>query len=145
MEIPFDTEYEVDNNLEAGKTELVNDGEKGEVTITTTRNEDGTITVNQNVTKEAKKKKIKIGTKTQGQLVDTDKVPFGYKVEFDPDFYKNYPDAVSYTHLRAHETPEHLVCRLLLEKKKQRVIMDAVKRIATVSYTHLTLPTTPYV
>ena len=26
--------------------------------------------------------------------------------------------AVSYTHLRAHETPEHLVCRLLLEKKK---------------------------
>src|SRR5678816_4347858 len=24
--------------------------------------------------------------------------------------------AMSYTHLRAHETPEHLVCRLLLEK-----------------------------
>eukprot|EP01017_Pseudomicrothorax_dubius_P031066 TRINITY_DN3928_c0_g1_i4.p1 TRINITY_DN3928_c0_g1~~TRINITY_DN3928_c0_g1_i4.p1 ORF type:complete len:116 (-),score=2.73 TRINITY_DN3928_c0_g1_i4:19-366(-) len=29
-----------------------------------------------------------------------------------------YP--VSYTHLRAHETPEHLVCRLLLEKKKMK-------------------------
>src|SRR5665254_16286 len=28
------------------------------------------------------------------------------------------PESVSYTHLRAHETPEHLVCRLLLEKKK---------------------------
>src|SRR5678815_4782388 len=28
--------------------------------------------------------------------------------------------AVSYTHLRAHETPEHLVCRLLLEKKNER-------------------------
>eukprot|EP00831_Metopus_contortus_P028765 TRINITY_DN23811_c0_g1_i3.p2 TRINITY_DN23811_c0_g1~~TRINITY_DN23811_c0_g1_i3.p2 ORF type:complete len:137 (-),score=26.33 TRINITY_DN23811_c0_g1_i3:60-470(-) len=27
-------------------------------------------------------------------------------------------DAVSYTHLRAHETSLHLVCRLLLEKKK---------------------------
>ena len=26
--------------------------------------------------------------------------------------------AVSYTHLRAHETRRHLVCRLLLEKKK---------------------------
>ena len=93
VEIPFDTEYVVDNNLEAGKTELINDGEKGEVTITTTRNEDGTITVNKNVTKEAKNKKIKIGTKTQGQIVDTDKIPFGYKVEFDSDFYKNYPDA----------------------------------------------------
>src|SRR5678816_4651150 len=31
------------------------------------------------------------------------------------DYVKN---TVSYTHLRAHETPEHLVCRLLLEKKK---------------------------
>eukprot|EP00658_Telonema_sp_P-2_P039341 TRINITY_DN28152_c0_g1_i1.p1 TRINITY_DN28152_c0_g1~~TRINITY_DN28152_c0_g1_i1.p1 ORF type:complete len:158 (-),score=44.16 TRINITY_DN28152_c0_g1_i1:92-565(-) len=30
-----------------------------------------------------------------------------------------HPSAVSYTHLRAHETPEHLVCRLLLEKKKK--------------------------
>ena len=26
--------------------------------------------------------------------------------------------AVSYTHLRAHETGRNLVCRLLLEKKK---------------------------
>ena len=29
--------------------------------------------------------------------------------------------AVSYTHLRAHETVLDLVCRLLLEKKKNRV------------------------
>ena len=36
--------------------------------------------------------------------------------------------SVSYTHLRAHETLRHLVCRLLLEKR-------------AVSYTHLTLPT----
>ena len=29
--------------------------------------------------------------------------------------------SVSYTHLRAHETSLHLVCRLLLEKKKTPV------------------------
>src|SRR5450756_2667637 len=29
------------------------------------------------------------------------------------------PTAVSYTHLRAHETRHDLVCRLLLEKKKK--------------------------
>src|SRR5674476_126930 len=29
-----------------------------------------------------------------------------------------YDAAVSYTHLRAHETGRNLVCRLLLEKKK---------------------------
>ena len=32
----------------------------------------------------------------------------------------NKRSTVSYTHLRAHETPEHLVCRLLLEKKKTK-------------------------
>src|SRR5664279_1175686 len=29
----------------------------------------------------------------------------------------DYPEPVSYTHLRAHETDSYLVCRLLLEKK----------------------------
>src|SRR5450756_3052547 len=29
-------------------------------------------------------------------------------------------EAVSYTHLRAHETRHDLVCRLLLEKKKKK-------------------------
>ena len=33
---------------------------------------------------------------------------------------------VSYTHLRAHETGRNLVCRLLLEKKKQTTISYAV-------------------
>ena len=31
----------------------------------------------------------------------------------------SHPQAVSYTHLRAHETVLDLVCRLLLEKKKK--------------------------
>ncbi|CZR94441.1 Putative ribosome biogenesis GTPase RsgA [Clostridioides difficile] len=37
--------------------------------------------------------------------------------EISKERYDSYIP-VSYTHLRAHETPEHLVCRLLLEKKK---------------------------
>eukprot|EP00658_Telonema_sp_P-2_P035140 TRINITY_DN25605_c0_g1_i2.p1 TRINITY_DN25605_c0_g1~~TRINITY_DN25605_c0_g1_i2.p1 ORF type:complete len:493 (-),score=130.98 TRINITY_DN25605_c0_g1_i2:47-1525(-) len=36
------------------------------------------------------------------------------------DFDDMITEPVSYTHLRAHETPEHLVCRLLLEKKKKK-------------------------
>ena len=34
--------------------------------------------------------------------------------------HARYVDPVSYTHLRAHETVLDLVCRLLLEKKKQK-------------------------
>ena len=33
---------------------------------------------------------------------------------------RRFSQAVSYTHLRAHETLANLVCRLLLEKKKQK-------------------------
>eukprot|EP00831_Metopus_contortus_P027042 TRINITY_DN22845_c0_g1_i1.p1 TRINITY_DN22845_c0_g1~~TRINITY_DN22845_c0_g1_i1.p1 ORF type:complete len:293 (+),score=42.13 TRINITY_DN22845_c0_g1_i1:124-1002(+) len=43
-------------------------------------------------------------------------------------------DAVSYTHLRAHETSLHLVCRLLLEKKKQnqhKILPTGLKSHAT--------------
>src|SRR5450756_3013576 len=35
------------------------------------------------------------------------------------DMLSGDPEAVSYTHLRAHETRHDLVCRLLLEKKKR--------------------------
>src|SRR5678816_4813080 len=42
----------------------------------------------------------------------------GFGVATTPHLYAGTPTSVSYTHLRAHETPEHLVCRLLLEKKK---------------------------
>eukprot|EP00656_Telonema_subtile_P043425 TRINITY_DN4978_c0_g1_i3.p1 TRINITY_DN4978_c0_g1~~TRINITY_DN4978_c0_g1_i3.p1 ORF type:complete len:134 (+),score=27.14 TRINITY_DN4978_c0_g1_i3:39-440(+) len=38
----------------------------------------------------------------------------------NPNYYRYYYYPVSYTHLRAHETVLDLVCRLLLEKKKQK-------------------------
>ena len=40
------------------------------------------------------------------------------RFETDVEAASAYMDAVSYTHLRAHETEADLVCRLLLEKKK---------------------------
>ena len=36
--------------------------------------------------------------------------------------FKDVNEAVSYTHLRAHETDSYLVCRLLLEKKKSTTL-----------------------
>src|SRR5450756_2061712 len=36
------------------------------------------------------------------------------------DRYDSQGEAVSYTHLRAHETRHDLVCRLLLEKTKKK-------------------------
>ena len=49
-------------------------------------------------------------------------VVHGYQADLsyadDRSAWGNFYEAVSYTHLRAHETDSYLVCRLLLEKKK---------------------------
>ena len=42
------------------------------------------------------------------------------KFEYTVDHEQLNSRAVSYTHLRAHETVLDLVCRLLIEKKKQK-------------------------
>src|SRR5665648_143093 len=45
---------------------------------------------------------------------------YSYKnIDITVSGFENTPDTVSYTHLRAHETRHDIVCRLLLEKKKQ--------------------------
>src|SRR5450756_1521336 len=54
----------------------------------------------------------------------TERTIAGEKLDFtghiDPRLVvEQSPIAVSYTHLRAHETRHDLVCRLLLEKKKK--------------------------
>eukprot|EP00658_Telonema_sp_P-2_P039253 TRINITY_DN28082_c0_g1_i1.p1 TRINITY_DN28082_c0_g1~~TRINITY_DN28082_c0_g1_i1.p1 ORF type:complete len:130 (-),score=30.80 TRINITY_DN28082_c0_g1_i1:78-467(-) len=54
----------------------------------------------------------------RGYAVETAELtPTG--IRYDREWIVVRRRAVSYTHLRAHETPEHLVCRLLLEKKKK--------------------------
>ena len=47
-------------------------------------------------------------------------IPDDFKYEVIPQVAKQFQIAVSYTHLRAHETDSYLVCRLLLEKKKNK-------------------------
>ena len=58
---------------------------------------------------------------TRNTIFDTDPLNFenegGEPMDLAVYNWDNY-GTVSYTHLRAHETPEQLVCRLLLEKKK---------------------------
>src|SRR5674536_106408 len=48
------------------------------------------------------------------RIAMTRKIRRGGKVWINVFPDKSYTKTVSYTHLRAHETPEHLVCRLLL-------------------------------
>eukprot|EP00658_Telonema_sp_P-2_P042746 TRINITY_DN30737_c0_g1_i2.p2 TRINITY_DN30737_c0_g1~~TRINITY_DN30737_c0_g1_i2.p2 ORF type:complete len:114 (-),score=20.24 TRINITY_DN30737_c0_g1_i2:98-439(-) len=57
-----------------------------------------------------------LGISRTGEVVAASGIPI-------PTFEFGF-ESVSYTHLRAHETPEHLVCRLLLEKKKKESTLN---------------------
>lgn len=94
VEIPRGLDYELDYTRKDGDPEVVDEGNDGLVTVTTSRDPNtGEIKVTKTVTTEAKNKKIKIPAMTEGTVVDTDEIPFDYTVEFDPNFYTNYPDA----------------------------------------------------
>ena len=92
--IPRGLEYELDYTKTGGEPEVVEEGNDGEVTVTTKRDpKTGVITMEKTTTTEAKPKKIKIPAGTEGAHEYTEKKPFTYDIQFDPDFYKNYPDA----------------------------------------------------
>ena len=82
-EIPFDTEFELDPNLEARKTEKISDGTKGKVTITTTFNkETGKLETKVERT-EPTNAKYKYGSKTTGEVKVKSTIP--YEVEIIED------------------------------------------------------------
>ena len=83
--IPPDTDYETSDSLEKGTIQLDKAGEDGVVTVTTSRDpETGEITTTKVTAKEAKNKKILIGTKTENKIVHEESIPFEYEVTFDP-------------------------------------------------------------
>ena len=72
-----------------------------------------------NVAKGAKYKEITLGGVPTWKVTTPNSDPKKILLFFHGGAYMvGSPKAVSYTHLRAHETKANLVCRLLLEKKK---------------------------
>ena len=60
--------------------------------------------------------------KAKGQINFEEMVNTLSSLDIEPEQFELVLDTpVSYTHLRAHETVLDLVCRLLLEKKKQKI------------------------
>ena len=92
QEVPFEIEYVYDDTLESGEQVVDEEGVPGEQTITSTQKikdgkPDGEPSINIEQTKAPKKAKIRIGTKTAGETKKTveSEVPFGVKIEYDPN------------------------------------------------------------
>ncbi|MBU5668697.1 G5 domain-containing protein [Peptoniphilus sp. MSJ-1] len=83
IEIPHDTEYELDQNLEFGKTETVTEGKVGSKIITTKFNkETGKIEVSEEDVAPTNKK-VKIGAKTDGKVTVTDEIMYETEIIYD--------------------------------------------------------------
>lgn len=91
--IPFEIKYEYTDELDAGKIEVVKEGELGEKTITTTTttiNGVSTTDTKEETTKEAVNRVVRVGTKIDRQTTDvtgseTTIIPYKTKVIYDPN------------------------------------------------------------
>ncbi|WP_293819443.1 G5 domain-containing protein, partial [uncultured Corynebacterium sp.] len=90
--VPFETEIVFDNTLKEGEQVVDQQGELGTEVVTSTQKikdgkPDGEPTVTTEQTKAPKNAKIRVGTKTTGEVKKSveSEVPFGVQVEFDPN------------------------------------------------------------
>ena len=92
--IEFETEYIVDNTMEPGTTEVIQEGEHGEIeTIVTHTIKNGEVTESKDgeprTVKAAKNRKVKVGAaKSNGTHEYTNKIPYDVEVRVNPNLKK---------------------------------------------------------
>ena len=92
--IEFETEYIVDNTMEPGTTEVIQEGQHGEIETTVTHTiKNGEVTESKDgeprTVKAVKNRKVKVGAaKSNGTHEYTNKVPYDVEVRVNPNLKK---------------------------------------------------------
>lgn len=88
-EIPYEAEIVFDDTMKAGTKKVEQEGKPGSVTTTYTQHFDNgkqtSVTKEDKETIQSTKRIIKVGSKTEGEHFYTEKIPFKYTVEVDPE------------------------------------------------------------
>ena len=84
-ELPFETEYVYDENMEAGKTEVTQEGKEGKAKITTSFNKETGKLETKVEREEPTKKIVKYGSKTEGKVIVKSDIPYEVEIIEDPD------------------------------------------------------------
>lgn len=84
-ELPFETEYVYDENMEAGKTEVTQEGKEGKAKITTSFNEETGKLETKIEREEPTKKIVKYGSKTEGKVKIEDDIAYEVEIVEDPN------------------------------------------------------------
>lgn len=84
-ELPFETEYVYDENMEAGKTEVTQEGKKGKAKITTFFNKETGKLETKIEREEPTKKIVKYGSKTEGEVKIKDDIAYEVEIIEDPE------------------------------------------------------------
>ena len=84
-ELPFETEYVYDENMEAGKTEVTQEGKTGTAKITTYFNKETGKLETKIEREEPTKKIVKYGSKTEGKVVVESEKAYEIEIIEDPE------------------------------------------------------------
>nr|WP_083432108.1 adhesin domain containing protein [Anaerococcus mediterraneensis] len=130
-EIPHDTEYKHNPNLEAGTIKKIKDGTPGKITVTTTFNkETGKLETKVERT-EPTNAEYEYGSKTEGKVKVESDLPFEIEIIEDPEMEAGKTETVQEGKLGKKETT------ITIENSKEvsreeKVITDPVKKIVKV-------------
>lgn len=130
-ELPFETEYVYDENMEAGKTEVTQDGKEGKAKIITSFNEKTGKLETKIEREEPTKKIVKYGSKTEGEVKIKDDIAYEVEIIEDPEMEAGKTEVVQDGKNGTKETT------ITIENSKEinietNVIEDPTKKIIKV-------------
>ena len=130
-ELPFETEYVYDENMEDGKTEVTQEGETGTAKITTFFNKETGKLETKIEREEPTKKIVKYGSKTEGKVVVESEKAYEIEIIEDPETEAGKTEVIQEGRNGKVETT------ITIENSKEvsreeKVITEPVKKIVKV-------------
>ena len=138
-ELPFETEYVYDENIEAGKTEVTQEGEKGKAKITTSFNKETGKLETKVERKEPTKKIVKYGSKTEGEVKIEHEEKYEVEIIYDSEMKAGEKEVVqegkngkSETTITIKNSKEVSRETKLIEKAQKKIIKVGTKNVCEI-------------
>ena len=138
-ELPFETEYVYDKDMEAGKTEVTQEGEKGKAKITTSFNKETGKFETKVERKEPTKKIVKYGSKTEGEVKIEHEEKYEVEIIYDSEMKAGEKEVVqegkngkSETTITIKNSKEVSRETKLIEKAQKKIIKVGTKNVCEI-------------
>ena len=137
--LPFETEYVYDENMEAGKTEVTQEGKEGKAKITTSFNQETGKLETKVEREEPTKKIVKYGSKTEGEVKVEHEEKYEVEIIYDSEMNAGEKEVVqegkngkSETTITIKNSKEVSRETKVIEKAQKKIIKVGTKNVCEI-------------